>query len=286
MHLCLLSWARVTGCVRVMGLWRGPNVSRCRRPAGLTTTVQGYVTSGYRVKPRSYLGPGIPPPKCISGMWGVSSGMCGVSRGMSGRSSGASGRSSGISGVSGGASGLSIGAAAGGGDGIAAGAGAGRPYGPPAHTGSAGMLMHRGSAGPLGAPPAAKGPPWHWAILLNAPAHLGSFGLVGRLGSGGSRGAGVLDTPANPGVAFAGTTAPVTATPMNVAAAAVLVRTPRTPKAVPQLINRSLRADPKRVTRTFAVIDASRAHHRTPRGKVVCRIGRLLSSTFQLHSQF
>ncbi|GFG97533.1 hypothetical protein MTIM_34120 [Mycobacterium timonense] len=50
--------------------------------------------------------------------------------------------------------GAAMGAAGGGGGSMGAGGG-GAAYGPPAHTGSVGMLMQLRSAGPVGAPPMA-----------------------------------------------------------------------------------------------------------------------------------
>jgi hypothetical protein len=56
---------------------------------------------------------------------------------------------------------------------------------------------------------------------------------------------GVVGMPAKPGVAFAGTVAPVAAIPISATATAVLVVAPRTPESIGQLIRPSLSADPK-----------------------------------------
>lgn len=129
-----------------------------------------------------------------------------------------------------------IGAAAmgaGGSGGGAMGGGGGGAYGPPAHTGSLGMLMQLKSAGPVGAPPMAYGPPWHCASP-GIPAHRGSDGLVGRPGSGSSSGA--AGVRAKPGAALAGIVAPVVAAPRIDRATTVFVIVPRNLEAVTQVI--------------------------------------------------
>src|SRR4029077_16635932 len=105
------------------------------------------------------------------------------------------------------------------------------------HAGAEGMAAHWELAGEsVGAAGGCKvEPPMH-AAAQGICAHLGSSGLVGRPGLGSSSRTGVPDVPRKPGVAFAGTVAPVAAVPISATATAVLVIAPRTPEAIAQLI--------------------------------------------------
>ena len=118
-------------------------------------------------------------------------------------------------------------AAAGGGDGMA--------YGPPAHAPSPGMLMHAGSAGPVGTASGlaatAYGPPWH----------TGSVGMLMHARSSGPVGAPGLESP---GAAFAGRVTPVAAMPARAVATAAPVIALRIPEAILRFIHRSFDADP------------------------------------------
>lgn len=135
--------------------------------------------------------------------------------------------------IGGGSTGAAAMGASGSGGGAMGGGGGGGAYGPPAHTGSLGMLMQLKSAGPVGAPPMAYGPPWHCASP-GIPAHRGSDGLVGRPGSGSSSGA--TGVRAKPGAAFAGIVAPAVAAPKIDRATTVFVIVPRNLEAVTQVI--------------------------------------------------
>ncbi|ORA47269.1 hypothetical protein BST21_13025 [Mycolicibacterium celeriflavum] len=161
---------------------------------------------------------------------------------------GAGGGASG-GGATGGAGGGGGGGGAGGGGG-GGGGGVGSPYGPPAHTGLAGWLMHAGSAGPVGGPVmgggggggpggggGAYGPPWHTGYV-GICAHRGSSGPVGGPGGGpgGCSGAGARDVPARAGIPLAGTAAPVAATTMSAPATAPFATMSRTSETLVQLI--------------------------------------------------
>jgi hypothetical protein len=139
-----------------------------------------------------------------------------------------------------GGSGAAIGGAAGGGATAVGGWGA---YGPPAHAASAGIVAHTGSNGLVGVP-CEYGPPWHTATE-GICAHLGSSGPVGKSepgspGLGSSSGAGVPDVPTKPGIAFAGTVAPVAGIAISATATAIFVIVLRAPEAIAQFIHRSL----------------------------------------------
>ena len=61
----------------------------------------------------------------------------------------------------------------------------------------------------------------------------------------------------HPGSAFAGTVAPITATPAIAAATAVLVSVPRTPDPIAQLICRSFSRDSNEFVLTFVALESS-----------------------------
>jgi hypothetical protein len=182
--------------------------------------------------------PGIPPPKCSSGM-PPPNGSRGISTGAIGSGAATTG-----------AGAIGSGAA------IVGAAGMAIAYGPPAHAASAGMLMHWGSNGPVGI---ANGLPWHSAVPEN-PAHRGSAGPVGPPGSGSSSRA----------RAYAGAVAPAAAIPISATATAVLVAATRIFEEIPRLIHHSSRVDTDEPLRRFPVIDSSRiwSHDRRETGIV------------------
>ena len=107
----------------------------------------------------------------------------------------------------------------------------------------AGIVAHTGSNGLVGVP-CEYGPPWHTATE-GICAHLGSSGPVGKSepgspGLGSSSGAGVPDVPTKPGIAFAGTVAPVAGIAISATATAIFVIVLRAPEAIAQFIHRSL----------------------------------------------
>lgn len=114
------------------------------------------------------------------------------------------------------------------------GGGVGGAYGPPAHTGSVGMVAHDGSDGLVGK---LKVPFGEHFGALGCCLQRGSLGLVG-LGLGVCSGTGPI--PVLPNVALADTVAPAAAIPATATPRAILAITLRTFEPIAQPIDRQL----------------------------------------------